>query len=152
MSNLRQFQTQHFKRLTPRDFLEFFTFKKIQFSLNHCFKFPGQRDKNRPHRFVSRAAAWPGDSRDRDRKIRAEFFSRAFGHFARDRFAYRAVLFQSFGANTGKFLFCFVAVSHYAAQKDFRRARHIRDSICNKSARAGFRQSQRLFPFNQQAN
>ena len=70
--------------------------------------------------------------------------ARAFGHFARHRFAHRAVRRQRFGANAEKFLLRFVAVSHEPAQKNRRRARHIRHAMRDAAAGAGFGQRQSL--------
>jgi hypothetical protein len=82
-------------------------------------------------------------------KSDAEFFPRALGHFARDGFAHRAVLAQSFRANAEKFFLHVIRVTHHAAEKNRRRARHIRHAVRDKSARAGFRQRESFFLFRQ---
>src|ERR1700691_1246226 len=82
-----QMSAQHFQRLLRRQLLELFACAEIYFSFHDHSKFSRQRDENCSDRFVLRAAARSGNARDRNRKIRAEFFPRTFSHFARDRFA-----------------------------------------------------------------
>ena len=91
--------------------------------------------KTVPDRFFRRAAARPGNARDRQRKIRAELFPRAHGHFPRHRFAHRAVLLQGFRAHAEKCFLRVVGVAHHAAEKNFRRARHIRHAVRNDCRR-----------------
>src|SRR5450756_1566606 len=148
-SRTNQPHTQHFQCLPRRDFLECLALIRIKFALNHRSKLSGQPDENRPRRFFFCPAARPGDARDGKGKIRAELRSRAFGHFARHRFAHRAVSRQRCGANAEKFLLRSVAVSHKPAGKNRRRARHIRHAMRDAAARAGLRQRKRFFAFGQ---
>src|ERR1035441_3585461 len=90
-SRTNQPHTQHFQCLPRRDFLECLALIRIKFALNHHSKLSGQPEENRPRRFIFCSAARPGDARDGNGKIRAELQPRAFGHFARHRFAHRAV-------------------------------------------------------------
>src|ERR1039457_1850342 len=148
-SRTNQPHTQHFQCLPRRDFLECPALIRIKFALNHRSKLSGQTDENRPHRFFFCSAVRPGNARDGNGKIRAELQPRAFGHFARHRFAHRTVSRQRFGANAEKFLLRFVVVTPPPAGKNRRRARHIRHAMRDATTGAGLRQRERFFAFGQ---
>lgn len=115
------------ERLPYRNFLESPALIRIQSAFNNRSERPGQGHKNRSDRFVFRSAGWPGNAGDRQREVRAEFFPRTLGHFARDRFAHRAVRRERFRPDTKEFLFDRVVVGHHSAQEYRRSARHIRE-------------------------
>ena len=96
MSHLRELGKKQFQCLICRDLFEPFSPETIQLALHDCIKIRHQRHKNCSIGFVLSSATRPRDSRYRYRKIRAEPFSRALGHFTRHGFTHRTVLFQSF--------------------------------------------------------
>src|SRR5208282_4949075 len=148
-SRTNQPHTQHFQCLPRRDFLECPAFIRIKFALNRRSKLSGQPDENRPRRFFFSSAVRPGDARDGNGKIRASLLACAFGHFARHRFAHRAVSRQRFSANAKKFPLRFIAVSHESTQKNRRRARHIRHAMREATTGAGLGHCQSFLPSGQ---
>src|SRR3954469_7465992 len=85
-------------------------FAGIKLAKNPRLPLGSHGDKYRPNRLLRRSATGTRDARDRDRIIGSARAPRAFGHFARDRFAHRAVLVECLSANAEKLLLGFVAV------------------------------------------
>src|ERR1044072_1715577 len=93
-----------------------------------------KRDEDGSDRLLFRPALWPGDARDRQRKIRFRSTPHPSRQRPRNRPPYRTVLKQQHWLNLERARLRIVGVSHDAFDEILRRARHRRDALRQQSA------------------
>src|SRR3989344_1004830 len=104
--------------------------------------FHGPGETNRADRFLWRAAARTGNTRNRERDLRVGMGKRALGHGARGLLTHRAVARENGGLHTQHFALGQIGVGNKTAFEPLGAARHGRDHLRYPAAGAGFGRDQ----------